>query len=154
MAVRHSEFKRKPDDLYVTPNWVWHALYKVEPWAQYAYDCAPIDRCGYNFLDDWEVNNHIASNPPYGRLAVRFVRHALDLPMKLNVAFLLPVNWDCAHGRRDLFTDPRFAAKYTLTKRILWDNIDHKPGVTPASNHAWFVWRPDSTGAPTMGWLP
>jgi hypothetical protein len=153
MAVRNSEYARKADDHYVTPEWVWQALFDVEPWAWHAVDCAPERRNGYDFLTDWEVDMDIATNPPYGKLAEKFVRHALDLPDGVNCAFLLPHAWDCAKKRMDLFKDQRFWRKYTLTKRILWDNIEHT--ASPSSNHAWFVWRAEPRGfiKPTMVWL-
>src|SRR6185436_17303816 len=144
MAQRHSGYARQDADAYWTPQWVWDALYSVEPWARGAFDCAPCNKNGYDFLTDWDVYGDIATNPPYGRLAEKFVRHALDLPDRPNVAMLLPHAWDCAKTRIDLFQDRRFTRKYTLTKRILWDNLEHT--ASPSMNHAWFVWRSESRG--------
>lgn len=152
MPQRNSEYARKADDCYVTPQWVWDALYSVAPWAASAFDCAPISRDGYDFLEDWDVYDGIATNPPY-KIADQFVRHALDLPNRPPVAMLLPHSWDCAKSRVDLFTDRRFLGKFTLTKRIKWDNIEHV--ASPSSNHAWFIWRSEPRGfvRPIMGWL-
>jgi len=69
------------------------------------------------------------------------------------VAMLLPMQWDAAKTRRDLFEKPPFKAKYTLTKRIRWENPEQKKA-GPSQNHAWFVWDWNYTGKPFMGWLP
>jgi hypothetical protein len=153
MAQRNSEYARKADDYYATPQWVWDALYEVEPWARAAADCAPAARYGYDFLSDWDLSDDVATNPPYGKLAEKFVRHALDLPAKVNCAFLLPHTWDTAKTRVDLFRDQRFWRKYAITKRISWANIEHT--ASPSTNHAWYVWRAEPRGfiRPTMVWL-
>jgi hypothetical protein len=65
---------------------------------------------------------------------------------------LLPHAFDAAKNRVDLWEQP-FKAKYTLTKRIRWDNIEQKKN-GPSSNHAWFVWDRDFARPPFMGWLP
>lgn len=104
---------------------------------------------------------NVITNPPYGkggRLAVAFVRHALKLtdPAEGKVAMLLRVDFDSAHGRRAIFADhPAFAAKYALTRRIRWANLEQK-GSGPTENHAWFVWdwaRRRYSGR-TYGYLP
>jgi tRNA G10 N-methylase Trm11 len=60
----------------------------------------------------------IVTNPPYGRLATPFIRHALSLDVPI-VAMLLRVDFDSAKTRRDLFADcPYFAGKITLLDRI------------------------------------
>lgn len=97
--------------------------------------------------DVWQFGgSHIVTNPPYGkggRMAVLFIRHALAFTQHRNgkVAMLLRVDFDSANGRRDIFNDhPAFAAKYALTKRIRWANLEQKKGSGPSENHAWFVW--------------
>lgn len=162
MAQRHSEYERIDGDLYVTPRWVYEALYEVEPWAMDAWDCAPI-----NHVEDFlgttcitkDGDKHIATNPPFS-LAEKFVRHALHLTRPTRpdhhhgkVAMLLPMAWDTAKGRTDLFRGRTFKAKYTLTKRIRWENLEQKKN-GPSSNHAWFVWDWRNHNLPTMGWLP
>ena len=130
------------EETYVTPQWVWNKLYEVEPWAgKGAYDCCPEDRGTYDFLEDNLPRLRIATNPPYSHpLAYKIVRHALNLtaPKRGRVAMLLPHAWDAAKKRAHLFNTPLFKCKYVLTKRIQWDNLDHK--ATPSSNHAWYVW--------------
>lgn len=153
MPQRNSKFERQPSDTYVTPKWVWETLYAVEPWARQAWDCAPVN-ANFDFLsvDSPEAEN-IATNPPYGRLAEKFLRYSLHLtyPENGKVAFLLPHSFDTAKGRVELFNEPPFKVKYTLTKRILWDNLPHTG--TPSSNHAWYVWDWDYSGPAVMGWL-
>lgn len=134
-----------PNQTYVTPQWVWDALYKVEPWAATAWDCCP-ENASFDILkagfDD--LPQDIATNPPYGHVGPKIVRHVTTLVSR--AAFLLPADWDCAAGRRDLFNNPWFKRKYILTKRIHWDNISHKMDnkgkpIQPAGNHAWYVWN-------------
>lgn len=153
MSERASGYARQPDNIYLTPAWVWDALYDVEPWARHAFDCAPHPRNGYDFLTDWtDRGQDIATNPPYGRDAVRFVRHALDLPDRPRVAMLLPAAWDYAAGRADLFAKCRaFETKYVLTRRISWDNLESV--AAPSTHHAWFVWNPAHVGGAMLRWL-
>lgn len=107
-----------------------------------------------NFLSD-EVNDllvkphthGIITNPPYVH-ATEFVEHALELtePRGGLVAMLLPVDFDSAKGRRNIFADhAAFGLKIALTDRITWFEPElPPPGVddvaTPSDNHAWFVW--------------
>jgi hypothetical protein len=51
---------------------------------------------------------------------------------------LLPGNYDCAKGRRDLFDAP-FKVKYVLTTRIRWANLPQAKA-SPSSNHSWLIW--------------
>jgi hypothetical protein len=98
-------------------------------------------------LPDPQVNA-IVTNPPYGvggRLAVRFVEHALELvPI---VAMLLKIDFDSARTRQHLFRHcPTFACKLVLLDRIEWF-----PGEYGSStNHAWFIWDQRHSGPPTI----
>jgi hypothetical protein len=104
---------------------------------------------------------NIVTNPPYGpggRTAVAFILKALADTENANgkVAMLLRVDFDSAHGRREIFGDhPAFAAKYVLTRRIRWANLEQKAS-GPTENHAWFVWdwRPRFSPRPIIGYLP
>ncbi len=138
-----------PNDTYVTPRWVYEALYAVEPWAIGAWDCAPADGC-FDYLTDTGADLDIATNPPFS-LAPEFCRRAVSRSRR--VAMLLPINFDSAKGRRDLFADnAAFKAKYVLTTRIRWENLPQlKAG--PSQNHAWFVWDRAKSGLPIIGWL-
>jgi hypothetical protein len=153
MSVRNSEYARIEGDTYVTPRWVYDALFEVErfeaPW-----DCAPVDS-QWNFLAVQDaVMRDIVTNPPFS-LAEKFIRHALSLT-EVNarkVAMLLPIAFDAAKTRRDLFEGRPFKAKYTLTKRIRWENLEQKKN-GPSSNHAWYVWDWAYDGMPFLGYLP
>jgi hypothetical protein len=132
------------------------------------YDSSDLMAGGLDFLsaekgDCWDYNS-IITNPPYSHgLAGKFVRHALELTFPEHftdtsecgkVAMLLPLAWDSAKGRRDLFKDhPAFKAKYILTKRIRWENLEQKKN-GPSQNHAWYVWDWKHSGPPTLGYLP
>lgn len=105
---------------------------------------------------------NIVTNPPYGSrgaLAVAFIRHALALTRYQGgkVAMLLRVDFDSASTRREIFDDhPAFMAKYTLTRRIRWANLEQK-AAGPTENHAWFVWSWEHAqrgGARYYGYLP
>lgn len=87
----------------------------------------------------------IASNPPYGkrgRLAEAFVRAALTITgiRGGRVAMLLPVDWDSARGRKDLFEEfPGHLTRIVLTDRIRWTNLPQSEN-DPSTNHAIFCW--------------
>ena len=153
MAQRNSEYARVEGDLYITPRWVYDALYEFEPWAEQAWDCAPIN-AAFNFLNQQDDFEAIATNPPF-RLAEEFCHHALTWTHALNgrVAMLLPMAFDTAKTRRYLFDRRPFKAKYTLTKRIRWENLEQKKN-GPSQNHAWFVWDWQYEGKPFLGYLP
>jgi len=150
MTQRHSEYKRIPGDTYVTPQWVWEALYDVEPWASSAWDCCP-QWADFDYLESCGALN-IATNPPF-KISEGIIRKAIGEAEK--VAMLLPVTWDCAKGRKDLFNKRPFKCKYILTTRIHWENIAHKRDkngrlIQPASNHAWYIWDRSYVGPPMM----
>ena len=159
MSQRNSGYERIPKDTYVTPQWVWEILYEHEPWAKTAIDICPVDYRidAFSLLDDAHAGGYyyanVASNTPYGALGPKIVRHTL--PVVHRAAFLFPSDWDCAKGRKHLFTEPqvggaiRFKCKYVLTKRIRWENIEQKKA-NPSGNHAWYVWDRAYTGVPQM----
>jgi hypothetical protein len=152
MVTRNSGYARLAGDSYWTPTWCFDALFDVETFRAPLLDPAPrnhsVDFLG---LESWRGD--ICTNPPFS-LADQFIRHSLELTRHAGgkVAMLLPVTFDCAKGRRDLWAAP-FKAKYTLTTRIRWLNLDQKKS-GPSSNHAWFVFDHAYVGRPTMGWLP
>lgn len=178
MSQRHSEYELLPGDCYYTPTWVTEALLSVEVFpneiwepacgdghmarvlSEYANRVAieatdlPNDFLMFDRIPDYVES--IITNPPYSHgLAEKFVRHALDLtePVKGKVAMLLPLAWDSAKGRRDIFAGhPAFKAKYTLTHRIRWANLEQKKA-GPSQNHAWYVWDWNNAGSPICGYL-
>ncbi len=81
----------------------------------------------------------IVSNPPYGDMVEKFIRHALELmrDRRGQVAFFLRNEYDCSKGRMDLFSLPPFAKKIIVTKRPRW--VVGSTG-SPRHNYAWFVW--------------
>jgi hypothetical protein len=91
----------------------------------------------------------IITNPPYGKkglLAAAFIRRALARTARGGfVAMLLPIDFDCAKSRRDIFENcPAYAAKISLRRRIVWFDEPPKPGKKkngPTENHAWFIWE-------------
>lgn len=152
MSQRNSGYDRLPGDLYVTPKWVYDALYSVETFDD-PWDCAPIN-ADFDFLATGRPARDIVTNPPFSQ-AEAFCRHAIESVRFIEgkVAMLLPMAFDAAKTRRDLFEQPPFKAKYTLTERIRWENLKQKKS-GPSTNHAWFVWDWSYDGKPFMGWLP
>jgi len=178
MSVRRSEYGLLPGDCYYTPAWVTEALLSVERFSEPIWEpaCGDCDMVrvfwekelnasgtdlstNINFLaeDTSRGCRSIVTNPPYSNgLAEVFVRHALDLtePVKGKVAMLLPLAWDSAKSRRDIFKEhPAFKAKYILTQRIRWKNLEQKAN-GPSMNHAWYVWNWTNSDSPRIGWLP
>jgi hypothetical protein len=153
MSQRNSGYARVPLDLYVTPQWVFDALYRVEPWARDGFDCSPIN-APFDFLATTEDLDNVCSNPPY-KLATKFTEHALRLTKNRQgkVALLLPMQVDAAHGRRHLYEHgSHLRCRYLLTKRIQWANLPQTN--RSSSNHVWMVWDWKWWGPPIMGWLP
>jgi hypothetical protein len=94
----------------------------------------------------------IATNPPYGfqgRKGHAFAKRGLEYiraGLAQSLALLLPVDFDSAKGRADIFRDcDLFDLKIVLTKRIVWfeppPREDGKKNHGPSANHAWFVWQ-------------
>ncbi len=181
MSQKHSGYELVPGDNYHTPAWVTEALLSVEifdapiwepaagawhmvhPIADF-YDSTNVVPTDIDEGADFFSYNtpalgakSIITNPPYSNgLAEKFVRHALDLMEMVEgkIAMLLPLAWDSAKGRRNLFKDnPAFKAKYTLTKRIRWENLEQKAN-GPSQNHAWYVWDWNNSNLPLAGYLP
>ena len=88
--------------------------------------CAPFN-ADFDFLTITDTARDIVTNPPFN-LADKFISHALKLtePNGGKVAMLLPCTFDTAKSRRYLFWGPPFKIKYTITKRIRWENLVQK----------------------------
>jgi hypothetical protein len=172
MAERHSSYEREEGDAYYTPAWVTDALLARETFSARVWECAPgvgstmagdIARHGYCVTADYQADflaqtepwaESIITNPPY-KSADQFVRHALKLTKQVNgkVAMLLPLAFDSAKSRVDIFRDCGvFSAKLVLLKRIRWDNLVQK-AAGPSMNHAWYVWDWGNDKQPRCGWL-
>lgn len=93
----------------------------------------------------------IITNPPYGKDAEQFIRHALKLTEERGglVAMFLRNEYDmAATGRNDLFdSHPAYAMKICVTKRPRW--IEGSKG-SPRHNYAWYVWDWSYTGGPPV----
>lgn len=81
----------------------------------------------------------IVTNPPYGDLVEKFIRHALKLTKESRgqVAMFLRNEYDAGKGRMELFSLPPFHKKIVVTKRPRW--IEGSTG-SPRHNYAWYVW--------------
>ncbi len=112
----------------------------------------------------------IVTNPPFGKLAPRFIRKA----MSLNAPFIaMLLRTDFNHGAKvtDLFTGTRhapFAYEIVLTSRPRWDwwmSPDQKRAAkiaagkdpdskdqSPMHNFSWFVWDSACKGRSTQFW--
>lgn len=138
LAQRHSEYARIAGDTYVTPGWVWEVLWGIDPDFEGVTDCCPAN-ADFDFLATKEPIKAVATNPPFS-IADAIIIHALNRtrPMLGKVAMLLPVTFDCAKRRLDLWKPP-FKTKVVLTRRIRWENLEQKKN-GPSTNHAWYIW--------------
>lgn len=115
--------------------------------ADYGYG-----RDGVDFLaTEGTLGGVIVTNPPYSEKAEEFIRHALRItrPVSGAVVMLLRQEYDCASSRTDLFEDPPFWRRITLTTRPRW--IAGSKG-SPRHNYAWFCWDWRHTGPATVAY--
>ena len=170
MSQRVSGFKRLPSEgINTIEAWPVRALLKHLP-IRSAWDpceaggslLASLQRCGVEAVgtshDFFTIRkppvevDAIVMNPPYGEqrrgeLAVRFLQHALPLPVQYIVA-LLPIDFDSAIGRQHLFRHcPSFMGKIVLLGRLRW--ITDSTG-SPSTNHCWLLWDRANVEAPTI----
>ncbi len=88
----------------------------------------------------------IITNPPWdsgGRLSTTIVRHALQLmtPGRGLVAMLVPLAWDTAKSRRDLFMQPSYVAEVCLLDRMqVMEGTAVDKGLTSTIQATWHVW--------------
>jgi hypothetical protein len=173
VSQRISGYTRQADDVYETPGWVTRTIvpYLLQQHCDEIWDPANgpeskiarvLREDGFrtivtndNFLEKTlphDAVDAIVTNPPYGaggRLACRFIEHALELAPV--VAMLLRVDFDSGRTRTHLFRDClTFAHKIVLLDRIVWFEREGAPG--PSDNHAWYVWNRRHNGPPTIGY--
>lgn len=174
MSQRASGYARQPDEEYPTPKWVaeimfWSlrkkALKLWEPAAANPALALALSSFGFDVVsttDDFfgysktpaDVIDAIVTNPPYGsdrrgQLATDFIRHALKFDMVRLVMMLLPIDFDSAKSRTDLFrNNRRFAEKVVLLDRIKWFDGPSSPSV----NHAIFIWDRKHHGRPCISY--
>jgi hypothetical protein len=176
MSQRMSGFARIPDERYETvEEWPTLALLSQLPDIGWAWDpaddgaghlIATLHRQGIkavgsgpDFLSATEPPmagvTDIITNPPLGpsrrgELAVAFIQHALQLPVR-RISMLLPIDFDSAVSRQHLFRYcPAFAGKIVLLNRIRWI-----PGSTgsPSTNHCWCLWDHANVDAPIIRYM-
>ena len=88
----------------------------------------------------------IITNPPWdtgGRLSTAIVRHALHLmtPCRGVVAMLVPLAWDTAKSRADLFMGPSYVAEVCLLDRMqVMEGTSLDKGMTSTIQATWHVW--------------
>ena len=108
---------------------------------------------GIDFLATTDIGDvrGIITNPPYGDMAARFIRHALELtaPVCGIVAMLCRNEYDGAIGRRELFDRPPFAKKVVLHPRPRW--IEGTTG-GPRHYYAWYIWNHQHRGPAVIGY--
>ncbi len=177
MSRVDSNYARKERDEYNTPDWVVEALIPFLPecrkiWepacgqgnivrvlADNGYDVYATDIVdGEDFFaaKSSQQSDGIITNPPYTDSAV-FIQRAIDVMMPRNgfVCMLLPVDYDSAKSRRNLFADcPIFSGKIVLLKRIVWFERDDGKKAAPSENHAWYVWSWKKQGKPGLMYAP
>lgn len=179
MGQRNSGYDRKPRDLYETPpevtEWlipflpqiggtVWEPACGSGKMLRVLKRYYPVFGTDIETGDDFlacnvapETIGAIITNPPYGKDAERFIRHALDLMRTRRgvVAMLTRVDFDSAATRRDLFEREPFACKIVLTKRIVWfREPDGRPKASPSENHCWLIWDWRHRGPARLAYAP
>lgn len=97
----------------------------------------------------------IVTNPPWGRLAAPFVRHALQLAQARNamVAMLLPLPWIAGRRISDMTNSPNFDVLIVPRYRARWMTPEEEAELeaamaadgktwtaAPKMNHVWLVW--------------
>jgi hypothetical protein len=170
MSQRVSGFKRLPSESYDTIEpWPVRALLAHLP-IRSAWDpcegsgslLAALQRYGVEAIgsghDFFTIRqppvevDAIVMNPPYGEqrrgeAAMHFLEHALTLPVQY-IAALLPIDFDSAIGRQNLFRQcPSFIGKIVLLGRLRW--IPDSTG-SPSTNHCWLLWDHANVEAPTI----
>jgi hypothetical protein len=170
MSQRNSGFTRVPHDDYPTPPGPVKALapylrtrvlYPWDPAAGKGYLVNALKDEGFRAFgttDDFLLRTKppsdaiqaIVMNSPWGikgRTAEQFIKHALSMSQISLIAALLPIDFDSAITRPDLFRDCKFfAGKIVLLGRIKWF-----PGPSdPSTNNCWGIWSRSHSGLPTI----
>jgi hypothetical protein len=174
VSQRPSGHLRVPGEVYETPPWVTqcvvpylckHALRVWDPANGPASKITQaLDEVGFHVTatrDDFLAQKSlpdsridaIVSNPPFGvggRLAVRFIEHALALDVSV-VVMLTRIDFDSGKTRRHLFADCKaFAHKIILLDRIVW--FEREGAAGPSENHCWMLWNRRHRGPPTISY--
>jgi len=174
MSQRSSGYARQPNEAYNTPAWIAEIMFfhlrkkALTIWEPAAGDTGlaqALERYGFRVVatkDDFfsytsmpsDDIDAIVTNPPYGidrkgKLASDFIRHALSFDMVRVIAMLLPIDYDSAKSRTDMFRDcRRWAEKIVLLDRIKWFDGPSSPSV----NHAIYLWDRKHRGPPRISY--
>jgi hypothetical protein len=136
VPTRRSGYEVVSGETYITPRWVYDALWKNVPDFYGTPDPCP-ENPKVSYYDMVPGCGVFSTNPPFTK-AHDMIAWALETRVP-KFAFLLPATWDCAASRKSLFSDPMFGGKLVLTRRIRWENLEQKKN-GPSSNHAWYIW--------------
>jgi hypothetical protein len=176
---RASGYGRVAGDYYCEPRWAVDALLKAERFNGLIWDPAcgmgnimlacreyGLDAFGsdivqrggaddlLDFLTSERTADNVITNPPF-RLAQEFALHAMRR-VTGKVVILRALTWlEGVRRRRELFAFGHLAQVWVLSPRVSMppggSAIEAKGG---SKAFAWFVFRPDFFGEPTLGWLP
>lgn len=100
------------------------------------------------------VAPNVITNPPF-KLAVKFIKRALDLTTG-KVAMFLPLAYLSSAGRkRDLWDATPIARVYVFSYRVDSQKNGKKKAGSGGGmiNFAWYVWEHGHKGPPTIYWL-
>lgn len=112
------------------------------------FDVEGLSAYELDFLEGTPMSDaqSIITNPPYNRLAVKFVRRALKLMDELDVHFiamLLRSEFKSGKTRPDIFGQcEHYMGEVVMTTRPRWDMGDpNRPEeAAPRHNYSWFCW--------------
>lgn len=173
-------YLREKDDFFPTPERATRALLDVETFtgaiwepacgdgaisrllAEAGYTTVDSDlinrgfgETGIDFLMEWQPRApNIITNPPF-KLAVPFVRKALELTTN-KVAMLLKIAFLEGVERAELFKASPLARVLVFSRRLAFVPGNKQRALDGGGMmaFAWFVWDHAHVGAPTIGWLP
>ena len=178
MLINGHNFRgdRQKDDFYATPSEASQQLLDVESFDGGVYEpcCGQghiskvlikngydvessdlVDR-GYgksniDFLMEYKKRDNIITNPPYGRMLMKFVKQTQEIAEK-KVALLLKLTFLEGQERKEFFKECPPTRVHVFSKRLsLMKNGQSYDGGMMAL--AWFVWDKDSDKTTTVNWL-
>ena len=178
MLINGHNFRgdRQKDDFYATPFEASQQLLDVEIFDGGIYEpcCGQghiskvlikngydvessdlVDR-GYgksniDFLMEYKKRDNIITNPPYGRMLMKFVKQTQEIAEK-KVALLLKLTFLEGQERKEFFKECPPTRVHVFSKRLsLMKNGQSYDGGMMAL--AWFVWDKDSDKTTTVNWL-
>lgn len=133
--------------------------YKVFP-CDIKPDATDVEQKNFFATDSGFITDNyidaIISNPPFGKNAEAFVRHALALRVGY-VAMLLRADFNHSVRRRDLFENPDYVGELVICgRRPRWDwwktkKEGEKQGPSPQHNFSWHIWDTSSKHKKVLG---